>query len=107
MPRVTKAELERRSSLLAESAELKRRADTLRAEVKAIEEKAEADLRASGRDSITRGGYRVTFGEKNGSVAWKGAFVAELGAEAAAKLQADAPKKSVLEISPPLNQAGK
>lgn len=101
MARVTATELDKYRALETEAAELSARAATLKREAKVIATKAEADLEATGKPSVKRGGYLLKWADGRASIAWKTEFVRVAGAEAADKLAKDAPKKRSLDIIPP------
>lgn len=103
MPRVTAADLIRRDELLAAIAIRRREANTMAGEVREIEDTAAADLAASGRESIRRGGRVITTADGRISIPWKKEFVAAMGAEAAAAVEAAAEPKPKLVIGPPPN----
>lgn len=105
MPRITKDNLDRWAECNAKAAELRRQASTLTREADAIETIAEADLTASGKDAITRAGYRLEMIDGKTSVSWKSELVARLGAEVADEITSAAPAKKSLQITPPKTAA--
>lgn len=100
--RVTPAQLKRYQTLQREASDLGRRMRAALAEAALIKALAVTDLKASGRATISRGGWRVELVD-DGKVAikWKDAYVDACGAEAAAKLAEDAPAKQKLTVTPP------
>lgn len=101
MPRITKTSLDRYSNLQAEATELARRARALQAEAKSIESAAKADLVASGKEAISRGGYRIEWTTGRLSVSWKDEFVGRLGADIANEITKAATPPRVVRITPP------
>lgn len=101
MARITKSALDRWRYLNDQRKRLDAESRALRAEIEQIEHAAQADLISSGRDSISRGGYRITLAESRASIAWKNELVARLGAETAADIAASAPVRQRLQIIPP------
>lgn len=99
--RITKTSLDRWRQLKNDQKELDRKSRALEVEAKAIEASAKADLTASGKDHINRGGYRIAWVEGRASIAWKNVIVKELGAEAVAKIASAAPVKKSMQITPP------
>jgi hypothetical protein len=76
---------------------LKREADSLAKQQKAIEEDVEKYARAEGAP-INKYGVTIYFKEKRGSVAWKEEFIAIKGDKAAEALIKAAPTSEVLVI---------
>lgn len=103
--RVTAADLERWDKLRTEAGELDRRVRSLRAEAARIEKQAAEDLKTSGRESVTRGGWRLAWTARRVVVSWKDAFIARCGAEAADELLKSETPKPKLQISPPESNA--
>jgi hypothetical protein len=101
MARVTKQQLDKYAALKAEATELSRHVRALESEAKAIEALAKADLTDSGKDSVTRGGYRLEWTEGRLSVSWKDELVSRLGANVADEITKAAPRSKSLRITPP------
>lgn len=99
--RVTAAELTRWHTLRSEATELERTAKAKRDEAAKIERQAVADLKATGKAEITRGGWRLTWGFGRLSVSWKDAFIARCGADAAADLVNETKPPRKIQITPP------
>lgn len=87
--------------LIQEAADLESRARSLRRGARQIAERAEADLAATGRDSVRRGGYTLCWIEGRASVRWKDEFIRVAGADEAARIQADLDPPRRLQITPP------
>ncbi len=81
--RVTKAQLDRWAECNRQATELRRQASTLSKEADAIEAIAKADLESTGKQSVTRNGYRLEMVEGRMSVAWKDELIARCGAAVA------------------------
>jgi len=99
--RITKADLDEHARLAAEAAELGRRARTLRAGMAEIEDRAQADLETSGKEEITRGGYRLSWAITRAGIKWRGELLSRIGAEAVAELEATAGNVRAVKIEPP------
>lgn len=102
MARITKERLDRRRKLVAEKLDLDRRSRALETEIKQIDSDAAADLKATGKDSVRRGGYLLTWKDGRPSIQWKSEFVRIAGAEAANRITADAPRPKKLDIVAPV-----
>lgn len=101
MARITKTQLDRWAAIKQEADDLGRRVRALQTEAKHIANAAQADLESSGREQITRGGYRIDWTEGRLSVSWKDEFILRLGADVANQLTAEAPKRRNVRITAP------
>ncbi len=81
-------DLDRQSRLLA------KRQDQIRTHCRAV-------LDGLGKTDLVRYGYRLSIVEGRATVAWKDAFIEQLGPEAAAELVDAAVPSLVLQILPP------
>lgn len=103
---VSKKDLDEYFALEERRQSLNRQAKDLEKLQGDLEAKFEAYVRAKGgpEKSITRCGYRVAIILKNGSVAWKEAFLKLAGPKRAEKLVQSTPKKEVLVVEPPASE---
>lgn len=96
---ITAEELQEWESLESEISELQRRARALGSKRDQIKSKAMEQLQAAGKTAVKRLGFNITIAFGRASVAWKDAFVREVGAEAAAKLQAEARVTETIKLT--------
>lgn len=99
--KITRAELDEYAQLDAEIKAVEKEMRTLAVRRKQIAAAVLEQMIAGGKAQRTRYGYSLQLVEKPGSVAWKDLFVRECGAETAAELQAEAPTKHAIVITPP------
>ena len=99
--KITRAELDEYAQLDAEIKAAEKAMRTLSVRRKQIVAAVLEQMTDGGKAQRTRYGYSLQLIEKPGSVAWKDLFVRECGAELAAEVQADAPTKHTVIITPP------
>jgi hypothetical protein len=101
MARLTKADFQTYRELSVEAEELARRARTLRQGMAAIETRAQEELEASGRESITRGGARIAWKVSRASISWRSELLDRIGAEGIAEIESATPEIRRVAISLP------
>lgn len=101
MARLTKADFDAYRSLAAESNELARRARTLRQGMAAIEQRAQDELEASGREAITRGGTKIRWKVSRASISWRSELLDRIGAEGIAEIESATPEVRRVAIELP------
>lgn len=103
---IKKDELEEWKKLEDEASELAQKAKTLRDRQKQLEEKFETTLRDSGKQSIKRHGFLLSWQPGRASVQWAAEYLKECGAEKANALKKaaaeDVKEQGKLVISPPV-----
>jgi hypothetical protein len=101
MARLTKADFQTYRALSVEADELARRARTLRQGMAAIETRAQEELEASGRESITRGGARIGWKVSRASISWRSELLDRIGAEGIAEIESATPEVHRVAITLP------
>jgi hypothetical protein len=101
---IAKEKFEEWQRLNAEATELGRKKKTLDDRIKQLEEEFEAELKDSGKNSIKRHGFTLSWVPGRASVSWATEFLRECGPEKTQALKDAAAKaaSSKLQISAPL-----
>lgn len=100
--RLSRIELDEFWRLNTRRLELSRQADAVERELKGLKEKIETHVRAKGGEelAVVSCGYLLALKRSAGAVKWKDEYVALAGSDAAAQLQAAAPPRETLQVTP-------
>ena len=100
--KIAREELDEYARLEAERKELDRRSRTIGTRCKQIEATVREQLEADGKQAAKRFGYQLALVDGRASVAWKDAFIREVGQEKANELQEAAEPSVKVTITPPI-----
>lgn len=101
MAKPKKAELQRYCDLRERKRVLESEARSIGTEIDQLADLVMSYLEELGKDSAKIHGFQVLVSGGNAHVAWAQEYVKLAGADAAAKLKADAPRQPKLTVTPP------
>jgi hypothetical protein len=105
--KILREELDEYARLEAERKVLDRQSRTIASRCKQIEAAVKEQLEADGKQSAKRFGYLLALVDGRASVAWKDAFIREVGQEKANELQEAAEPSVKVTITAPVEVADK
>jgi hypothetical protein len=102
--KITREELDEYARLETERKALDRQSRTIATRCKQIEQSVKEQLEADGKQTAKRFGYQLALTEGRAPVAWKGAFIREVGQEKASELQEAAEPSVKVTITAPMEE---